>query len=229
MSTAPSDLGVGSFSETPPWTLDDPHAPAWRQGLTEVRARVRGEVPQLTQPARLPVVRVVKVARPLGLALSGWGLREYRGGDRSTSRAGLSRRLRIAAEHLGPTYIKLGQIISSGEGIFPAELVDQFKLLRDKGPPESFATVRLVIEEDPGPALVELFAETIVEELDFRLEAENMLDIAWTYADLGQRHYVVPRPHPELVTRRGVGIGGPHGVALGGVAGMRHPGGGTQG
>ena len=28
------------------------------------------------------------------------------------------------------------------------------------------------------PALVELFAETITEELDFRLEAENMLDIA---------------------------------------------------
>ena len=28
------------------------------------------------------------------------------------------------------------------------------------------------------PALVELFAETIVEELDFRLEAENMLDVA---------------------------------------------------
>ena len=28
------------------------------------------------------------------------------------------------------------------------------------------------------PALIELFAETIVEELDFRLEAENMLDIA---------------------------------------------------
>ena len=28
------------------------------------------------------------------------------------------------------------------------------------------------------PALVELFAEQIVEELDFRLEAENMLDLA---------------------------------------------------
>ena len=28
------------------------------------------------------------------------------------------------------------------------------------------------------PALVELFAETIVEELDFRLEAQNMLDVA---------------------------------------------------
>ena len=28
------------------------------------------------------------------------------------------------------------------------------------------------------PALVELFAETITEELDFRIEAQNMLDIA---------------------------------------------------
>jgi ubiquinone biosynthesis protein len=52
------------------------------------------------------------------------------------------------------------------------------------------------------PALVELFAETITEELDFRLEAENMLDVARAYADLGQRDYVIPRPHPRLVTRR---------------------------
>src|SRR5262249_30244423 len=52
------------------------------------------------------------------------------------------------------------------------------------------------------PALVRLFAETIVEELDFRLEAENMLDIARVLADAGQRIIVVPRPHPELVTKR---------------------------
>ena len=50
------------------------------------------------------------------------------------------------------------------------------------------------------PALVELFAETIVEELDFRLEAQNMLDIAAVFAGTGQRSVVVPRPHPELVT-----------------------------
>jgi ubiquinone biosynthesis protein len=52
------------------------------------------------------------------------------------------------------------------------------------------------------PALVELFAETIVEELDFRLEAENMLDIARVLAETEQRGLIVPRPHPELVTRR---------------------------
>jgi ubiquinone biosynthesis protein len=52
------------------------------------------------------------------------------------------------------------------------------------------------------PALVQLFAETIVEELDFRLEAENMLDVAHALAQIGVRTTVVPRPHPRLVTRR---------------------------
>ena len=36
------------------------------------------------------------------------------------------------------------------------------------------------------PALVELFADTIVEELDFRVEAANMLDVATMLHDLGQ-------------------------------------------
>jgi ubiquinone biosynthesis protein len=52
------------------------------------------------------------------------------------------------------------------------------------------------------PALVELFAETITEELDFRLEAQNMLDIARLLREAGQTIILVPRPHPELVTRR---------------------------
>jgi ubiquinone biosynthesis protein len=52
------------------------------------------------------------------------------------------------------------------------------------------------------PALVELFAETIVEELDFCLEAQNMLDIARVLAETDQRATIVPRPHPTLVTRR---------------------------
>jgi ubiquinone biosynthesis protein len=52
------------------------------------------------------------------------------------------------------------------------------------------------------PALVELFAETIVEELDFRIEADNMLDVAKMLHELDQKGYIVPRPHPSLVARR---------------------------
>jgi ubiquinone biosynthesis protein len=52
------------------------------------------------------------------------------------------------------------------------------------------------------PALVEVFAHTISEELDFRVEADNMLDVARVFAELGQDQFVIPRPHAELVTRR---------------------------
>ncbi|MGH9296577.1 MAG: ABC1 kinase family protein, partial [Acidimicrobiales bacterium] len=52
------------------------------------------------------------------------------------------------------------------------------------------------------PALIELFAETIVEELDFRLEAASMLDVGRVLTMTKSRPIIVPRPHPRLVTRR---------------------------
>src|SRR5579871_5984247 len=247
----------------------------WRRGIDDLRARTRAQVPRLMRRRRLPPGRrALRVGLTLGWAVGRWYVGARRKGG-TVSRADLSRRLRDAFERLGPTYIKLGQIISSGEGIFPPELVAQFRLLRDRVRPETFDDVRAVIEADLGrpietvfcaidevpvaaasiaqvhratlctgehvvvkvqrphvaslvrrdlaamswiapvligripvaalanpPALVELFAETIVEELDFRLEADNMLDIARVLASTGQRAIVVPRPHPELVTRR---------------------------
>jgi ubiquinone biosynthesis protein len=70
------------------------------------------------------------------------------------------------------------------------------------------------------PALVELFAEQIVEELDFRLEAENMLDLARVLALTEQRTMVVPRPHPVLVTRRVLVMERLRGFAFDDVASM---------
>src|SRR5207237_10178873 len=113
--------------------------------------RPHATVPPLTLRRRVPPGgRVVGVAARLGRALVPWAVRER---GRPTSRAGLSRRLRQAFERLGPTYIKLGQIISSGEGIFPDELVGEFRLLRDRVAPEPFAAVRRTVEEDPGRPL----------------------------------------------------------------------------
>ena len=53
------------------------------------------------------------------------------------------------------------------------------------------------------PALVELFAETIVEELDFRLEAENMLDVARTLRRPRPAGLRRPPPAPRRSSRRG--------------------------
>ncbi len=291
------DLAIGAFTPHGPWTVD-PAAMPWRfpaetgGDIDVLRQRAAHLARELVTPPRLPsVARVAAVGVRLGLALLGWGLHDR---GTPTSRSGLSRRLRPAFERLGPTYIKLGQIISSGEGIFPEELVDEFRLLRDRVPPEPFSTVRRTIEEDLGrpladvfvsfdrvpiasasiaqvhaatlrtgervvvkvqrravaslvrmdiaamswiapqlvgripiaaltnpPALVELFAETIVEELDFRLEAQNMLDIARVFAVAGERFIVVPRPHPELVTRRVLVMEQFHGFTWGNAEGMR--------
>jgi ubiquinone biosynthesis protein len=209
--------------------------------------------------------------------------------------------MRKAVERLGSTYIKLGQIISSGEGLFPAELVNEFKLCRDQVPPIPFNEVQQVIESDLGarltdvfsyidttplaaasiaqvhvatlitgenvvvkvqrpsvskmvrqdlrvmawlaphlvgrikvsalanpPALVELFAETIVEELDFRIEADNMLDVAKMLHELGQTGYIVPRPHPKLVTRRVLIMQRLSGFKFDDVVGMQNAGIDTQ-
>ena len=267
-----ADVGSFAFTARGPWVVD-PARLAWRTGLAEVRARTRAEVPTLLATHRIPPLpRLSRSIVGLGWPLGVWYVRE-RGTPRS--RAGLSRRLRGSFERLGSTYVKLGQIVSAFEGLFPDELVAEFKKLRDQVPPEPFSAIRAVVEADlhtrlegvfarfeevplaaasiaqvhearlvtgedvvvkvqrpqvaklmhddvhalawlaphligripvaslaNPPALVELFAEQIVEELDFRLEAENMLDLARVFAATEQRTMVVPRPHPTLVTKR---------------------------
>ena len=94
----------------------------------------------------------------VGGAILAWRIREGRVPG-ATSRAGLSRRLRPAFAALGPAYIKLGQIISSGRGLFPEELVDEFKKCRDQVPAISFEAVRRVVESDLGQPLEAVFSE----------------------------------------------------------------------
>jgi ubiquinone biosynthesis protein len=293
VSTGPGDSSVGAFSPEEPWTVV-PERLTWNRGLDAVRSATAASVPRLLARRRLPPgTRVLRVGASLGAAIAAWALTDRRHGA-PRSRAGLSRRLRVAFEGLGPTFIKLGQILSSGEGVFPPELVAEFKLCRDQVPAEPFAAVRRIVEADLGrplsevfgafdpvplaaasiaqvhaatlrtgeqvvvkiqrpsvaslvkrdlaamswiapllvgripvtalanpPALVELFAETIAEELDFRLEAQSMLDVAAVLVRSVQRSIVVPRPHPDLVTRRVLVMERLDGFAWGDTARMR--------
>jgi len=268
------DLAVGSFGDRGPWVVDLDGL-VWLRGLDRVREQAHLQVPAWLETGRIPPLgRLSRVVLLVGTALATWWATDRRR-EATVRRRGMSRRLRSAFARLGPTYIKLGQILSSGEGMFPDELVAEFKKLRDRVPPEAFEDVRHVVEGELGrpldevfahfeqrpiaaasiaqvhaaqlrsgeevvvkvqrpnvatlvrkdieamawlaprlagripvaalanpAALVELFTETIVEELDFRLEAENMLDLGRVLAATGQRAVIVPRPHPSLVTRR---------------------------
>ena len=294
-----TDLDWGAFSDNPPWVLDR-NKIDWLAIAPVLRQAARKEVPVLTKPSRIPpVLRLLVVMRVLLVALLPWlwhkKLNHYK--SDKDSRLDISKRMRQAVEKLGSTYIKLGQIISSGEGLFPTELVDEFKLCRDQVPAESFADVRKVVEHDLGatienvfeffdktplaaasiaqvhlarlrtgetvvvkvqrprvidlvrkdlkvmswlaphlvgrlkiaalanpPALVELFAETIVEELDFRMEADNMIDISRILRELNQTGYIVPRPHPKLVTQRVLVMERLEGFKFDDVVGMKNAG-----
>ncbi|WP_394935809.1 ABC1 kinase family protein [uncultured Ilumatobacter sp.] len=297
--TASADRAWAAFTADGPWDLQRGDV-RWLGLAATLRASAQADVPRLTRPSRLPPgSRVLTVSSRLGRAVVPWLIQKRRGafGTPEASRAAISQRLREAAERLGPTYIKLGQIISSGEGLFPAELVEQFKKCRDQVPAEPFDVVRRTVEEDLGarledvfssfdktalaaasiaqvhgatllsgenvvvkvqrpsvsqfvrkdlrvmawlaphlvgripiaalanpPSLVDLFAETIVEELDFRMEAANMLDVAAMLHDLEQDRYVVPRPHPKLVTRRVLVMERVYGFNFDDVVGMQDAG-----
>lgn len=282
-----------SFTAEGPWEVD-PDQLVWRAGLDQVRAGARDRVPALVRRRRVPpLARLARSGALLGLAVAGWAAHERRHGGQQ-SRTGVSRRLRSAFERLGPSYIKLGQVISAGQGILPDELVAEFSRLRDKVPAAPYEVVVGAVERELGrpllevfsrfdatptaaasiaqvhmarlqdgaevavkvqrpgidrlirrdlavmawlapilarrveilkvvdlAAVVELFAETIVEELDFRLEAENMLDIAEVLDRAGQRSIVVPRPHPRLVTKRVLVMERMHGFSFTDVASIR--------
>lgn len=49
---------------------------------------------------------------------------------------------------------------------------------------------------------VELFAQLSLEELDFRLEAANLVDSSAVLESLGAEHMIAPRPVPGMVTER---------------------------
>ena len=291
---AAADLVHGTFSDHPPWLVEPDEMP-WRADIDTVRRRTRRQVPALLRRRRIPPShRLLVTVRHLGGAVVSFRLHRRRLADPSARRAGLSRRFRRAMEELGPTYIKLAQILSAGEGLFPDELVTEMKKCRDqvrpepwdkveatlrrelgRSPDEVFAWIdrdsaaaasiaqvhraRLVTGEDVvvkvqrstvaelvgrdlkvlgwlapllvgripvsalanPPALVEVFAETIVEELDFRLEAENLLDVARVLRQLGQEDWVVPRPHPQLVSPRMLVMERIGGFSFDDVAGMK--------
>ena len=65
--------------------------------------------------------------------------------------------LRKAFGELGPTYVKLGQLVASSPGLFPDVLADEFRSLLDEVPPISAADVTAVITEELGAHPDEVF------------------------------------------------------------------------
>ena len=73
--------------------------------------------------------------------------------------------LRLALEELGPTFIKLGQILSTRSDILPPDYLQELAKLQDAAPSVPGATIRELIRQELGANPEELFAEFESEPL----------------------------------------------------------------
>jgi ubiquinone biosynthesis protein len=67
--------------------------------------------------------------------------------------------LRLSFEELGPSFIKLGQLMSTREDILEPELIKELKLLQNKVKGIPFEIARKVIEDNLGKKIEEVFSE----------------------------------------------------------------------
>lgn len=71
----------------------------------------------------------------------------------------LPQRVRSCFEELGPTLIKLGQLLSIRPDLVPPEFVEEFKKLQDSAAPVPIADIKKVLQESLGDSAEHLFLQ----------------------------------------------------------------------
>jgi ubiquinone biosynthesis protein len=67
-------------------------------------------------------------------------------------------RARLALQDLGPTFVKLGQILATRVDLFAPEWIAEFEQLQDRAPPAAAGEVRAQIMQDLGAAPEDVFS-----------------------------------------------------------------------
>lgn len=67
-------------------------------------------------------------------------------------------RLRMAFEQLGPTFVKLGQLLSNRPDMIPENFIEEFKKLQDNVAPLSFDVIKIQIEKELGGKAGDFFS-----------------------------------------------------------------------
>lgn len=67
-------------------------------------------------------------------------------------------RLRQALEHLGPIFVKFGQVLSTRRDLLPHDIADELARLQDRVPPFDSGVAVAIIEKSFGRPLAQIFA-----------------------------------------------------------------------
>ncbi len=96
-------------------------------------------------------------------------------------------RVRMALEELGPTFIKLGQLLSTRPDLVPLEYVRELSKLQDEVPPFSYKEVREVVKAETGK-----FPEDLFQSFEQASQAAG---------SIGQVHRALLRSGEEVVIK----------------------------
>lgn len=69
----------------------------------------------------------------------------------------LAVRARLVLEELGPSFVKLGQLLSTRADLLPADVIDELKKLQDDVPPLPFDVMKRAIESELGASITEQY------------------------------------------------------------------------
>ncbi|MCU1474153.1 AarF/UbiB family protein [Amnibacterium sp.] len=131
-------------------------------------------------------------AHGFGVLIAGLGIDhlmpfDHGAGERVTGPEARAREAREALEELGPTFVKLGQLLASRRDLLPVAYVQEFAKLQDSAVPVPADAVARTIESEFGSPPSELFAT---------FEAEPLAS-----ASLGQAHGATLRDGTPVVVK----------------------------
>jgi ubiquinone biosynthesis protein len=122
---------------------------------------------QYAEIARTREIAEVLIRNGLGFVAEQVGLTQFLSArrrrraeelDPALSRLSLSERVRRTLEDLGPTFIKIGQVLSGRADLLPAEYILELSKLLDAAPPVPAPQIVARVEEELGAVLSERFA-----------------------------------------------------------------------
>jgi ubiquinone biosynthesis protein len=93
------------------------------------------------------------------------GKRIFRRSELKIAQLSPAERMRLALEELGPSFIKLGQLLSTRPDLLPKSYITEFAKLQDMVPSFSFEEVRNQIRVELGGEIEELFSSVETEPI----------------------------------------------------------------
>jgi predicted unusual protein kinase regulating ubiquinone biosynthesis (AarF/ABC1/UbiB family) len=177
---------------------------------TQVRPRVRGSesnrisAATFKTPSRIQVVKVVLKLLPFVINFRRdrreWVRREGKNVNEKKYRKHAEKALRTFID-LGPSYIKLGQWLSTRADILPQPYLEVLATLQDDVPPAPFSKTRSIIEDELGEI------EKIFETFDTRALFGASLGQVYLATYNGQHVIVkVSRPDIEKIIENDIAI-----------------------